>query len=151
MTRSLPSPPSAAAHDRKVVLGAALATLATLPFLVGGGAVVAGWAGVYGAVLGVLLTAGFFGVTVFAVAWARKAGIVGLAGVVLGTYTAKVVLLGVVLVSLGGTTVLHRPTFGVAVAVGVVVFLAAEVRLALGSRVPYVDVETVPTASGGVS
>lgn len=113
---------------------AALIPLATLAgWLVGGGDVA------WGVLLGLLIPAVFFGLSVVvALATVRLSG--GAFGaVVLGSWLVKVILLVVVLAALDGATFYSRPAFLVAFGVGVVGWLAAEWAVVTRTRTPYVD------------
>ena len=124
-------------HDVQIVRGAALATLLTVPLAVLLGWLAAGRAGAIGAAAGILLAAAFFSVTVVAVAAAGRVSNELMLPAALGVYLLKLVGLLIALVMLRGVTVMHRPSFALAVVGGTCVYLVAEVRLALRARIPY--------------
>jgi ATP synthase protein I len=88
-------------------------------------------------VLGILLAAVFFSVTVLAVDAAGRVSPQLMMPAALGIYLLKLIVLLVGLVLLRGVTVFDRTAFGLAVVAGTCIYLVAEVRLALKARIPY--------------
>ena len=124
-------------HDVQIVRGAALATVLTVPFAVLLGWFAAGRSGAFGAGAGILLAAAFFSVTVVVVAAAARVSNDLMLPAALGVYLLKLVGLLAALLLLRGSTVMHRPSFALAVLAGTCVYLVAEVRLAMRARIPY--------------
>jgi ATP synthase protein I len=135
-------------HDVQIVRGAALATLLTVPLAVLLGWLAAARAGAIGAGAGILLAAAFFSVTVVVVAAASRVSNELMLPAALGVYLLKLVGLLVALVLLRGVTVMHRPSFALAVVAGTCVYLVAEVRMALRARIPYAVVGDAGAADG---
>jgi ATP synthase protein I len=125
-------------HDVRIVRGAVLATALFAPLAVAAGALAAGARGALGAAIGVALAAIFFSVTVVAVAAAGRVSADLMLPAALGTYTVKLILLGIGLYLLEDTSAFHKPSFALAVVAATLVYLVAEVRLALRARIPYV-------------
>ena len=125
-------------HDARIVGGAVRATALVAPVAVALGALAAGGRGALGAALGMALAAGFFSVTVVAV------GVAGLIAphlmlpAALATYVLKLVLLLVGMLLIGDDPAFDRTAFGLSVVAGTCVYLIAEVRMALRTRIPYV-------------
>ena len=126
-------------HDRRIVWGAALATALVEVVVTAVAGVLAGWPGVLGAVLGTALAIAFFAVTVVVVSWAGRVSDELMLPAALATYVAKIAGIGVLLVTLRDTTAFDHTAFALAVVVGACVFLVAEVRIAAGAHIPYVD------------
>jgi ATP synthase protein I len=126
-------------QDRRIVRGAALAAAAVAVVVTAAAAVLGGWPAALGAVLGTALAIAFFGITVVVVSWAGRISDELLLPAALGTYAAKVVGIGALLLALDGTTAFDRTAFALAVVIAACVFLVAEVRLAITTRIPYVD------------
>lgn len=155
MSRPDPSPPvprsstpASTASDSDVAVQAVfrralrdmlllIAVLAVVGVAVG--ALLAGSAGVWGAVLGVLVALVFSGTTVVSMLVTARSAPTTMAAVVLGAWLAKMVALVVLLVVLGDQTFYHRPTFGVVCFAGVLGSVALDLRAVLRGRVPYTD------------
>ncbi|HEV8648432.1 MAG TPA: hypothetical protein VG276_03290 [Actinomycetes bacterium] len=126
--------------EARIVRGAAVATLLSAPVVAGVAWVAAGRAGVVGALLGSLLAVAFFALTVVVVGAAARVSDELMLPAALGTYLLKVVGLGVLFLTLGGTTAFDRSAFAISTVVGTCVFLGAELRLASRARIPAVVV-----------
>ena len=124
--------------DVRIVRGAALATAAVGAAVVVVAGLLAGWAGVYGALLGTALAIAFFAVTIVAVSAAGRVANELMLPAALGTYLIKVIGIGLALFFLRDTTAFNRTAFALATVIGACVFLVAEVRFALRARTPYV-------------
>ncbi|HKE99478.1 MAG TPA: hypothetical protein VKG45_11165 [Actinomycetes bacterium] len=125
-------------HDARILRGAVAATAALAPPAVALGALAAGARGALGAGLGVLLAAAFFSVTVVVVDAAGRVSADLILPAALATYALKLTALGIGLYLLGGTTAFDRRAFALAVVAGTLVYLVAEVRLAMRARIPAV-------------
>lgn len=102
------------------------------------GAALGGAAGLWGALLGLVVPVGFLAATVaVGLATARSSAAV-FGATVLGTWLLKVAVLVAVLAWLRGTAI-DRTAFFVAFSVGVLGWLAAEAVVVARSRLPYVD------------
>jgi ATP synthase protein I len=125
-------------EDRRIVVGALLAVgVAAVPVLLVAG-LRARWPGLLGAVFGLALAAAFFAVTIVVVSVASRISVDLMLPAALGTYTAKMIVILLVLFLLRGTTTFNRTAFALSVVVGACVFLAAELRVATRARTPYV-------------
>ena len=117
-------------------------TILTLLGLVvggGGGLLIAGSAGLTGALLGIAIPSVFFGTTLaVALLTGRTAG-PALGAVVLGSWLVKLVVLVVVLAVLKPLTFYDRPVFGVALLGWTAVLLGLEVRVIKNTRQLYVE------------
>lgn len=125
-------------HDARIVRGAIAATALAAPLAIGIAWLVAGSHAALGAGLGMALAAVFFSITIVVVAWAARVSSELMLPAALATYTVKLVVLGLVMVSLRDTTAFDRSAFALAVVGGSVVYLAAELRFASRARIPYV-------------
>ena len=137
--------------DLRIVRGAVLATAAVGAIVVVVAALVAGASGVWGALLGTGLAIAFFAITIVAVSAAARVANELMLPVALGTYLVKIVGIALALFLLRDTTAFDRPTFAIATVVGAVVFMTAEMRIAVRSRTPYVTTpngERTPGSTG---
>jgi ATP synthase protein I len=125
--------------DARIVRGAVLATAAVAIVVVLVAGLLAGAAGVYGALLGSALAIAFFAVTIVAVSVAARVANELMLPAALGTYLLKVIAIAVMLILLRDTTAFDRIAFAVATLIGACVFLVAEMRIALRSRSQYVE------------
>ena len=133
--------------DVRIVRAGVLTTAGAGVLVVLGAGLLAGWKGVYGAVLGTLLAMAFFAVTIVAVSVAARIDIQLMLPAALGTYLLKLVGIGLALYLLRDTTAFNRVAFAIATVIGACVFMVAELRFALRARTPYVattDTERTP-------
>jgi ATP synthase protein I len=100
--------------------------------------VVAGGRGVLGAAIGLVLAAAFFSVTVVAVGAAGRISPDLMLPAALVVFALKMMVLALLLFLLRRTTAFDHAAFALSVVLGACTYLAAEMRLALRSRVPYV-------------
>jgi ATP synthase protein I len=126
-------------HDARIVRGAIAATALAAPIAIGIAWLVAGPKGALGAGLGMALAAAFFSVTIVVVAWAGRVSPDLMLPSALATYTVKLIVLGLVMLWFRDTTAFDRGAFALAVVGGTVVYLAAELRIAARSRIPYIS------------
>jgi ATP synthase protein I len=125
-------------HDVRIVRGAILATALFAPVAIVVGALVSGTRGAIGAALGVALASVFFSVTVIAVGAAARVSVDLMLPAALATYTLKLIALGIGLYLLDDTEAFDKASFALAVVAATLVYLVAEVRLAMRARIPYV-------------
>jgi hypothetical protein len=118
-------------------VGLLLGTLAVAGVVAG--ALVAGLAGVWGALLGVGVAAVFSGTTVWAMLRTAHLAPTTMAAVVMGSWLVKMVVLIAVLAVLRGQDFYHRWVFAVVLFAGVVGSAVLDARAVSRGRVPYVD------------
>lgn len=119
------------------VTGAGLA--AALPPGAAIGWLLAGRPGAWGALVGLLLPAAFFGVTAATALLTAGLPTARLGVVVAASWPIKIVVLLAVLSALRAADFYARPVFLVAFLVGVVGWLVAECVVVLRTRTPYVE------------
>lgn len=124
--------------DLRIVRAGVLTTAGAGVLVVLVAGLLAGWKGVYGAVLGTLLAMAFFAVTIVVVSVAARIANELMLPAALGTYLLKLVGIGLALFLLRDTTAFNRAAFALATVIGACVFMVAELRLALRARTPYV-------------
>ncbi|HEY8372387.1 MAG TPA: hypothetical protein VIL00_06550 [Pseudonocardiaceae bacterium] len=124
---------------RSVLRLAGLALAVGTPVALLAGWLVAGAAGLWGALLGVAVAAVFLLVTVVVMIVTSNSSPNVTAAALLGSWLLKVVLMMGALWVLRGMTFYHRTVFGVVAIVAMVVLLAAETRAVLAARTPYVE------------
>jgi ATP synthase protein I len=125
-------------EEVRIVRGAVLATAVVTPVALVVAGVAAGGKGVLGAAFGLALAAVFFSVTVVAVGAAGRISLDLMLPAALIVFAGKMMVVGLLLFLLKGTTAFDHGAFALAVVLGACTYLAAEMRLALRSRVPYV-------------
>ena len=123
---------------------AGLAPGVALPLSAASGGLVAGRAGAWGALLGLLVPAAFLGVTAATALLTARMDATRMAAVVAASWVAKVLVLIAVMSVLSGLPGWSRPAFAVSFALGVLGWLLVECLVVLRTRVPYV--EPVPSA-----
>jgi ATP synthase protein I len=125
-------------EEVRMARGAALATAAAAPVVLG----LAWWAadtkGLLGAAFGVLLAIAFFSATLLAVGAAGRVQPELMLPAAVVTFAFKMTVIGLLLFLLRDTTAFDRASFALALVAGTVVYLAAEIRFAMRARVPYV-------------
>ncbi|GAB2472726.1 hypothetical protein [Xylanimonas ulmi] len=117
--------------------GLFLAALAVLGVAVG--ALVAGRAGVWGALVGVALSGFFCATTIWSMLRSVGASPTAMAGIVMGTWVAKIVVLIAVLAVLRGRDFYQPWVLLVVVAVGAIGSSLLDYRAVTRGRVPYVQ------------
>ncbi|MFE4464727.1 hypothetical protein ACFRCR_06350 [Oerskovia sp. NPDC056781] len=105
---------------------------------VGLGALLAGTAGVWGALMGVAIALVFSGTTIVAMARTARSTPTTTAAVVLGSWLVKIVLLGIVLAVLRNYEFYDRVVFAVVLLVGVIGSALLDYRAVDRGRIPYV-------------
>ncbi len=149
MTTPTPSPEPAredaarASSERAVLRTALRDTLllvgALLVLGVAVGAIVSGTAGVWGALVGAALAAFFCATTIWSMMRSVGSGPAAMAGLVMGTWIAKVIVLVVVLALLRGADFYDRYVLFVVLALGAVGSALLDYRAVKGGRMPYVQ------------
>lgn len=114
-----------------------LVALTVLGVLVG--ALVAGLPGVWGALIGVGLAAVFSGTTVVAMLRTTRSAPQVMAGVVMGTWLAKVLVVIVALALLRGLDFYSAPVLAGVLALGAIGSALLDYRAVSTGRVPYVE------------
>lgn len=132
-------PVALVAPMRRVLRTGMLAALIALPVSALVGWLLGGSPGAWGALLGMAIAAGFFGITVAVALATARMDPTKLGMWVLGSWLLKMVLLIVVLVVLRGATFYSRPALFVALLVGTAGSLLLEARVVTSTRVPYVE------------
>lgn len=132
------------------VLRAGLVGVAVLaPVAAGIGWLVDGPAGLIGALIGVLVPAAFFALTVVTALVTLHLSPGALGAVVLGSWVVKLLLFILALSLLNMWDGWSRPVFGVTFMVAVIGWLALEAWMVVSTKQPYVQpVRTHPAAAG---
>lgn len=117
---------------RELLLATAVITVVALP----GGFLVAGWAGLFGAFLGVVVALVFTGTTALSMLYALHKPLSVLAGVVLGAWVAKMLVLIAALAALQDMTFYDKGVFAVVLFGAVLVSMAIDVRAVVRARIP---------------
>lgn len=103
------------------------------------------WAALMAAVIGILFTAS----TVLGLYYAAGRGQEALMIVVVGGWLIKIIILGGAMLWLKGQTFYHKGTFVATIVTLVLAALIVEMVMVATARIPYVDVNSVTTQSGG--
>ena len=127
-----------AAYGRVVRRSAAI-TAVVAAVMVGICAALGGAKGVYGALVGVGVVTVFFGISVIAVGKAAKISPQVMMATAMGTYVAKIIAFGAVLVLLGKSTAFNGKMLGVTALVCILVWCGAQVVSTVKMKVLYVD------------
>jgi ATP synthase protein I len=125
-------------EEARIVRGAVLATALVTPVALAVAGLAAGGRGVLGAAFGLALAAAFFSVTVLAVGAAGRIAPDLMLPAALIVFALKMMAVGLLLFLLKDATAFDHAAFALAVVLGACTYLAAEMRLALRARVPYV-------------
>jgi ATP synthase protein I len=129
----------------RVLKSAAIPTLAVGVVAVVVAQLTVGGAGALGAVIGTLLVAVFFSISVVAVSYAARVSPQMMAIAAMVSYLVKVIVIMVMLVTFGDTTLWNPQVFAWSVVVCTIVWTAFEVRAFIKTKMLYVDPEaTVP-------
>lgn len=132
-------PTALVAPMRRVVRVGAIASAVALPASAVVGFLVAGAPGAWGALIGMALAVGFFGITVAVSLLTARMDPTKLGVWVLGSWLVKMALLIVVLAVLRGQDFYSRPALFVSLLVGTVGSLLLEARIVTSTQVPYVE------------
>ena len=125
-------------EEVRMARGAALATAAAAPLVLGLAWYAAGSKGLLGAAFGLLLAVAFFSATLLAVGAAGRVQPELMLPAAVLTFAFKMTVIGLLLFLLRDTSAFHRESFALALVAGTVVYLAAEIRFAMRARIPYV-------------
>ncbi len=125
-------------EEARIVRGAVLATAVVAPVAVVVAGLTSGGRGVLGAAFGIVLAVAFFTVTVVAVGAAGRVSTDLMVPAALVTFMVKMMAIGLLFFVFKDTTVFDRKAFALSLVVGACTYLAAEIRLAARSRIPYV-------------
>jgi ATP synthase protein I len=125
-------------EEVRMARGAALATAAAAPVVLG----LAWWAadvkGLLGAAFGLALAVAFFSATLLAVGAAGRVQPELMLPAAVVTFAFKMTVIGLLLYLLRNTTAFDKAAFALALVAGTVIYLAAEIRFAMRARIPYV-------------
>jgi ATP synthase protein I len=127
-----------AAYARVVRRSAAI-TAAVGAVMIGICAALGGAKGVYGALVGVGVVTVFFGISVIAVGKAAKISPQVMMATAMGTYVAKIIAFGIVLVLLDKSTAFNGKMLGVTALVCILVWCGAQVVNTVKLKMLYVD------------
>jgi ATP synthase protein I len=119
---------------RSIVTSAAVAAVMIVVSLAVGGA-----KGLLGAVLGTVLVAGFFAVSVLAVSRAARRSPQAMMITAMTTYIVKILLLLFFVVRFAGTTVFSSRLFGLTALVCILAWSASQVYWSMRLKAPYVE------------
>lgn len=148
-TEPRPRDENAQAVFRTSLRGIALLLTALTVVGVGVGAIVDGWAGVWGALIGVGLAAVFSGTTVVAMLRTVHAPPQTMALVVMGSWLAKVLVVIVVLAVIKDLDFYNKAVLAVVLLAGVLGSAYIDYRAVSRGRVPYVETGDRPTPDEG--
>lgn len=123
---------------RELLIATAVIALVGLP----GGYLVDRWEGLFGALLGVLVALVFTGTTALSMLYAVRKPLTVLAGVVLGAWVGKMVVLVAALAALQDQTFYDKVVFAVVLFAAVLTSMAIDVRAVVKARLPNVDPAT---------
>ncbi len=124
---------------RRVLRIGMVAVLIALPLSLLIGYLVAAGAGVWGALIGMGLAAGFFAITVGVALGTAALDVTALGAAVLGSWLFKMVLLIVVLALLRDADFYSRPVLFVSLLLGTIGALVLEAVVVTRTQVPYTD------------
>jgi ATP synthase protein I len=136
------------ANDVRVLKSAAIPTLAVGVVAVVVAQLAAGGRGALGAVIGTLLVAVFFSISVVAVSYAARVSPQMMAIAAMVSYLVKVIVIMVMLVTFGDTTLWNPQVFAWSVVVCTIVWTAFEVRAFIKTKMLYVDPEAKVPGQG---
>jgi hypothetical protein len=116
-----------------------LAAIAFVPVAALGGLLAAGERGALGAALGCLVPASVLLLTWGAAELGAKRSAQAFAGLLMGSYLVKLVVVGLLLALLGDVDGVSRAALGIAAVVGLLLALLVEARVITSTRAPYVE------------
>ena len=120
---------------RALLVSTGVIALVALP----GGYLIEGWEGLLGALLGVVVALVFSGTTALSMLLALHRPLTVLAGVVLGAWVGKMIVLVAVLAVLQDMTFYDKTVFVVVLFTAVLVSMVIDVRAVVRARIPNVD------------
>ncbi len=138
---SAPAAGTSAWADRpvKAARTGLLAALAFVPVAALAGLLLAGQRGALGAALGCLVPASVLLLTWGAAELAAKRSATAFAGLLMGSYLVKLVVVGLLLALLRQVDGASRTALGIAAVVGLLLALVVEARVISSTRAPYVE------------
>ena len=133
--------PTSAWADRpvKAARTGLLAALAFVPVAALVGLLTAGERGARGAALGCVVPAAVLLLTWGAAELGAKRSAQAFAGLLMGSYLVKLVVVGLLLALLRDVDGVSRPALGIAAVVGLLLALLVEARVITSTRAPYVE------------
>jgi hypothetical protein len=133
--------PTSAWADRpvKAARTGLFAALGFVPVAALGGLLAAGQSGAFGAALGCLVPASVLLLTWGAAELGARRSATAFAGLLMGSYLVKLVVVGLLLALLRDVDGAHRTALGLAAVVGLLLALVVEARVITSTRAPYVE------------
>ncbi|GAA1783855.1 MULTISPECIES: hypothetical protein [Streptomonospora] len=126
-------------HDARILRGAAIPTAVAGALATAVAGTVSGAQGLLGAVSGTVLALAFFGLSFLVVTWAGDKNPKYLYPAAMGTYLAKIVLLGVLLVAFGDAAVFNHLSFAITASACTVVWMGAHLWALNTAKILYVE------------
>jgi ATP synthase protein I len=136
------------ANDVRVLKSAAIPTLAVGVVAVVVAQLTTGGGGALGAVIGTLLVAVFFSISVVAISYAARVSPQMMAIAAMVSYLVKVIVIMAMLVTFGDTTLWNPQVFAWTVVVCTIVWTGFEVRAFVKTKMLYVDPEAKVPGQG---
>jgi len=132
------------AIDARLLRGAAVPTAVAGAIAVVLCTVLVGTKGLVGAVLGTVIVLAFFSVTIVIISKVAQKQPQLLLGYAMLTYMGKVIFLAVLMIAFKHTTLFHFRSFGFTMLGLTLVWLAAETRAVLKTKIFYADPAAIP-------
>ncbi|MDT0301721.1 hypothetical protein [Streptomonospora wellingtoniae] len=126
-------------HDARILRGAAIPTAAAGALAMAVAGFAAGTQAFLGAATGAVLALVFFGLSFLIVTWAGDKNPKYLYPAAMGTYLAKIVLLGVLLVAFGDAAVFNHLSFAITASACTVVWMGAHMWALNTAKILYVE------------
>lgn len=126
-------------QDQRILRGAAIPTGIAGVVLMVVFLLASGVDGLVGSLLGIVIVGAFFSASLIVTSRASRHGPNAMMAAAMVTYLIKIVLLGVLLVSLRDTTVFDFHAFAISILVGTVVWLSFQVRMFMKTKMLYVE------------
>lgn len=136
------------ANDVRVLKSAAIPTLVVGVVAVVVAQLTTGGGGALGAVIGTLLVAVFFSISVVAISYAARVSPQMMAIAAMVSYLVKVIVIMAMLVTFGDTTLWNAQVFAWTVVVCTIVWTGFEVRAFIKTKMLYVDPEAKVPGQG---
>ena len=132
------------ALDARLLRGAAVPTAAAGAIAVVLCSVLVGLKGFTGALIGSVIVLAFFSASIIVISRVAQKQPQMLLGYAMLTYLGKILLLGVLMIAFKHTTLFHFRAFGFTMLALTLVWLAAETRAVLKTKIFYADPSAVP-------
>jgi ATP synthase protein I len=132
-----------------IVRRSAAVTAAVAAVMVAVSAAVAGGKGVLGALLGTLLVAVFFAISVLAVGAAARVSAQAMMLTAIGTYVVKILVLLIFVSRFSGTTAFSPRMFGLTALACILAWSGAQVAWSMKLKVQYVEPDGDPVRVAG--